>query len=264
MDKAEGTAKLIWECWRSGRVLESLPEALKPATRAEGYAAQAALELLAGRGRAGWKIAATSVAGQRHIGVEGPLAGRILGGAVRPDGATISLAANRMRVAEPEFAFRFAEAVPPRAEPWTAEEVLARVASLHLAIEIPDSRFADFARVGGPALIADDACSRELVLGAAVAADWRTLDLAAHAMEGRVAGRYEREGLGANVLGDPRIALAWCANELSALGIGLAAGEFVTTGTCAVPLELEAGDEVRMDFGALGAVSLSVSAEGGA
>lgn len=264
MDAMEEAARLVRDNWTAGTAMEDLPAALKPATRAEGYAAQAALERLSGRGRAGWKIAATSAAGQRHIGVDGPLAGRILGGAVLPDGATVSLATNRMRVAEPEFAFRFGEAVPPRAEPWTIEEVLARVASLHLAIEVPDSRFLDFARVGGPTLIADDACSREIVLGGAVAADWRALDLSAHAMEGAVAGRYAREGLGANVLGDPRIALLWCANELSALGVGLAPGEFVTTGTCAVPLELEPGDRVRMDFGALGAVSLSVAPEDGA
>lgn len=258
MKTMEEASRLIWECWRAGTAMEELPADLKPATRLEGYSAQAALERRAGKGRAGWKIAATSVAGQRHIGVDGPLVGRILGDAVREDGATISLAANRMRVAEPEFAFRFREAAPPRREPWTGKEVLARVATLHLAIEIPDSRFRDFASVGGPTLIADDACSRELVLAAAVEADWRALDLAAHAMEGVVAGRYAREGLGANVLGDPRIALTWCVNELSALGIGLAAGEFVTTGTCAVPLELEPGDQVRMDFGALGAVSIVV------
>jgi 2-keto-4-pentenoate hydratase len=30
----------------------------------------------------------------------------------------------------------------------------------------------------------------------------------------------------------------------------------VTTGTCAVPLPVEPGDRVRMDFGALGAVAM--------
>ncbi len=256
---AAETARLIHENWRAGTVIDGLPDRLKPADRAAGYAAQAAFQELTGRGRVGWKIAATSVAGQKHIGVDGPLAGRLLEGAILADGAETSLATNRMRVAEPEFAFRFGEALPARAAPYSPDEVLARVASLHLAIEIPDSRFADFATVGGPALIADNACARQLVLGEAVAFDWRSLDLAAHAMEGAVAGRYTRQGRGANVLGDPRIALAWCANELSALGLGLLAGEFVTTGTCATPLELEPGDDVRMDFGPLGAISVSIA-----
>ena len=49
-------------------------------------------------------------------------------------------------------------------------------------------------------------------------------------------------GHGKNVLGDPRVALAWLANELRELGITLRAGEVVTTGTCHPPLPIQAGD----------------------
>jgi 2-keto-4-pentenoate hydratase len=73
-------------------------------------------------------------------------------------------------------------------------------------------------------------------------------------VHGEVVGKLARDGVGANVLGDPRIALAWLANELSSLGITLRAGQVVTTGTCLVPLEIAPGDQVRMDFGALGQV----------
>ena len=58
------------------------------------------------------------------------------------------------------------------------------------------------------------------------------------------------------VLGDPRLALTWLVNELSGLGIGLQAGQFVTTGTCMVPLELQEGDTVQADFGALGRIGM--------
>jgi len=63
------------------------------------------------------------------------------------------------------------------------------------------------------------------------------------------------EGGGFNVLGDPRAALAWAANELSGLGISLKAGEIVTTGTCVVPIPIARGDRVEMDFGSLGTVA---------
>ena len=56
------------------------------------------------------------------------------------------------------------------------------------------------------------------------------------------------------MLGDPREALAWLVNELSNLNVTLAAGQVVTTGTCLVPLTIEAGQHVVADFGALGAV----------
>jgi 2-keto-4-pentenoate hydratase len=72
--------------------------------------------------------------------------------------------------------------------------------------------------------------------------------------------RYSREGTGANVLGDPRIALTWLANQLSSLGITLEKGQVVTTGTCMVPLEIEPGDAVDADFGVLGRVLMRFSA----
>jgi len=61
------------------------------------------------------------------------------------------------------------------------------------------------------------------------------------------------------VLGDPRIALTWLANQLSSQGITLQKGHVVTTGTCMVPLELEPGDSVSADYGPLGRVTLIFS-----
>ena len=255
----EEAAALIWQHWEDGTVVDQLPEPSKPRTRAAGYAIQAHLERFSEHPRAGWKIAATSEAGQNHINVDGPLAGRLLAEKIHSPGAEVSMAGNRMAVAEPEFAFRFGDGLPARGKEYSQEEVLAAVASLHLAIELPDSRFSDFTAVGGPSLIADNACARDLVIGPPVSADWRGLDLAAHPVHCKVGARYTRDGVGANVLGDPRLALAWCVNEISALGIDIRPGEVVTTGTCAVPLEIQPGDHVNADFGVLGQISVQLT-----
>ena len=252
----QAASDLLLRHWWEGTVLPALPEALRPASRAEGYAVQARLERRSAAPLRGWKIAATSQAGQHHIGVDGPLAGRLLAEMVSADGAALPFGANRMRVAEAEFAFRMGRDLPPRAAEYSVAEVLAAVAALHTAIEIPDSRYADFATVGAPQLIADNACAHQFVLGPEAPASWRDIDLAAHRVTGRVAGRMEREGIGSNVLGDPRRALAWLANELSRHGVTLGAGQVVTTGTCLVPMEIRAGDAVSADFGVLGRVSL--------
>jgi 2-keto-4-pentenoate hydratase len=161
-----------------------------------------------------------------------------------------------MRVAEVEFAFRMGQDLPPRRTVYETKEVLAAVETLHPAIEIPDSRFEDFAVVGAPQLIADNACAHLFVLGSEATVDWRKMDLAEHAAAGRVSGRPEEQGKGANVLGDPRLALTWLANELSQLGITLKAGQVVTTGTCMIPLAVERGDEVFASLGTLGEVSV--------
>ena len=93
----------------------------------------------------GYKLAATAETGQRHIGVDGPVIGRLLASRVLGDHATLALQGNRMLVAECEFVFKLADDLPPRKTPYQRAEVMAAVASLHPGLELPDSRFADFA-----------------------------------------------------------------------------------------------------------------------
>lgn len=257
---AKAASALLVQHWKEGSTLSALPPSWRPATRAEGYAIQAHIEAHSRQPLWGWKIAATSAAGQRHIGVDGPIAGRLLAERVYRDGDTLPFGANRMRVAEAEFAFRMGRDLPPRPTPYAVSEVLDAVADLHLAIEIPDSRYADCVTVGAPQLIADNACAHCFVLGPKAPAVWRQIDLASHRVLGRAGDRLERDGIGANVLGDPRIALTWLANELSGMGVILAAGQVVTTGTCVVPLEIEPADCVTMDFGMLGQVTCRFTA----
>lgn len=77
-EEAMNAAALIVEHWQGGTKMDALPEPFRPAPRSDGYAIQTHLERLSGRPLFGWKIAATSESGQRHIGVDGPLAGQLL------------------------------------------------------------------------------------------------------------------------------------------------------------------------------------------
>jgi len=251
-------AATLWRNWTESTRIDELPELCRPIDRAAGYAIQSELARLSGQAVVGWKIAATSQAGQAHIGVDGPLAGCLLAERVLEDGSSISLSGNLMRVAEAEFAFRFGKPLPKRDRPYIVEEVLAAVDSLHPAIEIPDSRFYDCARVGAPQLIADNACACWLIVGPATRADWRLQDLARHTVVAYRNGTPAATGSGANVLGDPRVALTWLANELRTYSEGLRAGDLVTTGTCIVPLPIAPGDQILADFGVLGACRSSL------
>jgi 2-keto-4-pentenoate hydratase len=254
-DHIAAASRVLVAHWRAGTKLDALEASLRPQSRAEGYAIQAAIESQSPAKLFGWKIAGTSEAGQKHINVAGPMAGRILSDTVIADGGTASMAGNEMRVGEPEFAFRIGADLSPRSSPFGVEEVLAVVDTLHPAIEIPDSRFADFVSAGEAQIIADNACAHLFVLGAPASADWRARDLVEERPEITLRG-HRHVGHGKNVLGDPRVALAWLANELRALGITLRAGEVVTTGTCHPPLPIQAGDHLAADFGVLGNVSV--------
>ena len=258
-------ATILCEHWRSGTALDVLPDGARPSTRAEGHAIQALLPAVAGRSVVGWKIAATSKAGQAHINVSGPLAGRILSGEVDSDGATVSLHGNRMRVAEPEIAFRFGRELAPRAQAFEVDDVLDTVDAVIPAFEVPNSRFAEFVRAGEPQLQADNACCGRFVFGVpAAGVDWRALDLRVLQVHAQVSDangpRFERRGDGSAALGDARVALTWLANELRGLGIALRAGDVVSTGTCMVPLEVQPGDTVHADYGVLGKLSIRLRA----
>ena len=258
-EQQQAASDTLWTLWQDGGLIPALPGGHRPLTREDGYAIQARLERRSAFPLFGWKIAATSKAGQAHIAVDGPLAGRLLAEHVFETGSQLRFGCNHMSVAEAEFAFRMAVDLPPRVTRYTIDEVLPSVGALHPAIEIPDSRYVDFTAVGAAQLIADNACAHHFVLGPAAPDAWRSIDLSAHRVVGSVAGRLERDGIGVNVLGDPREALTWLVNELSHMNLTLRAGQVVTTGTCLIPLPIGPGDRVRCDFGALGAVDVSFS-----
>src|SRR6202166_5285978 len=151
-------SRILHDHWRAGTKFAGLEPSQRPRHRAEGYAIQAGIETHATGSLFGWKIAATSEAGQKHINVDGPMAGRILSQTVLPDGGTASMPGNEMRVAEPEFAFRMQADLPPRASAYTVREVLDAVGTLPRPIEIPDSRFAVCVSAGAAQIIADKAC----------------------------------------------------------------------------------------------------------
>jgi 2-keto-4-pentenoate hydratase len=254
-----GAAAILWHNWQNRTRIDELPPDCRPSDRAAAYLAQQEIVKVSGQPVVGWKIAATSAAGQEHIGVEGPLAGPLLAGRVLAGRATVPLDGNIMKVAEAEFAFTFAKGLHRRTNPYTLEEVLAAVELLHPAIEVPDSRYNDFARVGASQLIADTACGCWFVLGPPTTSDWRSRSLVTHTVTAYRNGDKAAVGNGSNVLGDPLVALAWLVNELRAYGDGIAAGQFVTTGTCIVPVPIAPGDVVRTDFGEFGSVEVCLS-----
>lgn len=254
----QAAADHLYPLWQHKTRCSALPEAMRPRDRLEGYRVQQAFAERHGIAVSGWKIAATSIDGQRHIGVDGPLAGRLFADRVLTDGATVSLAGNLMRVAEIEFAFCFGQRLAPRATPYTTAEVLDAVSTLHPSIEIPDSRFDDFVTAGAPQLIADNACANLFVLGPGQS-QWREFDYVDGPIQIAQNAAPIDPGYGRNVLGDPRVALTWLVNELSRIDQACEPGQFVTTGTCRVPITVAPGDHIAADFGVLGRVSCRFS-----
>jgi len=249
-NRAGGAAAVLWTAWTSGVRIAALPDDVRPRDDAEGFAVQLAIGGHAGRSY-GWKIAATTSAGQAHIGVSGPLPGPLFERFRHDPGDVLASDDMHMRVVEAEFAYLMGADVAPDAGP---DEILAAVDGLHLAIEVPDSRFTRYETVGAPQLLADCACAGRYVLGPEVPG-WAEHDLSTWETAVWINGERAAMGSGGNVLGDPRNALVWIAEDLRRYGRGLRAGELVTTGTTTAPVPVGPGDEVRADFGELGEVA---------
>ena len=256
----QSAAKQLLPAWSNIQTLPSLDASHRPQNRAEGYSVQQALFEATQDSSYGWKIAATSQAGQKHIGVSGPLAGRLLNSRRLSPGAQVNLQGNLMRVMEAEFAFRMKRDVLRHdATPLSTAEVMDAVEALHLAIEIPNSRYTAFEHVGEASLIADFACAGHVVIGPEVTTPWRELALDAHKVQVFKQGQWVADGVGANVLGDPRLALTWLANELQDHGLHLKQNDLVITGTCVVPVPVTEGDQMLADFGLLGQLAVAYS-----
>jgi len=251
-------AKIIWSCWNEGNIISNLPNELIPKTRSEAYAIQSYYEKLSKHGVFGWKIAATSEAGQKHIGASGPMAGRILSEKSYRSFEKLDLTNNRMSVAELEFVFKIGKTLKPKNNNYIQDEVMFSIESLYSGIEFPNSRFENYASLGELHLITDNACAHQFVIGSKLKDIWKSIDLSKHHVELKVKNGKKESGIGSNVLGDPKIALTWLVNELSRNSITLHAGEFVTTGTCTVPLPVKKGDFIIADYGKLGKLELQL------
>jgi 2-keto-4-pentenoate hydratase len=254
------SAELLAQARVNHKRLPELPAAIRPKTPAEAYIVQDGLidQLLAHYGGSviGYKVACTNVTAQRQLNVDAPFCGRLLSAFFFESPARVDASKFFMRVVEAEFAFEMARDLPPTTAPRSRNEIAAAVKGVLPGIEIVDSRFDDWTTIGAPSLIADNACNAAWVKGRLVT-EWQAIDLAAQAVRVTVNGKVLREGTGSNVLGHPLNALEWLVNNLSARGLGLQAGQFITTGVTTEVYMAERGDRITADFGPVGSVDLA-------
>jgi len=256
--KAEYTkeaVRLLAGAWQTGLLLPALPAHCRPRNASEAYRIQDLLTEELDFPVGGWKIGCTSAAARKILKSRAPFAGRVFTTRMFESGVNLPDSAYPMRGLEGEFAFRMKKALPPRKRAYSQAEVTAAVGGLHLAIEIVDSRFQDWLKIGVQSIIADQGSNGALILGPAVPR-WRQLKLDQIAVRMLVNKEAVGQGSGADCLGHPLKALTWLANLLRQRG-GLAAGAVVSTGTCCGFHRAAPGDAARAEFGRLGAVEVS-------
>lgn len=244
----EALARRLDDAWENRRPIEPLSES--DGLRAEdSYSVQSRwtdLRLGRGEGIAGRKIGLTSSAMQEQMGVNEPDYGSLWtsrhfpaqgGRAEIPTGVFL-----QPRI-EGEFAFLIGESLS--GENVTPQEVLVATEAVAVAVEVVDSRIADW-RITLADTIADNASYGGFTVGpwsrSLREQDLRTLGMTVHQN-----GEPMIQALGAAALGGPARAVAWLVRKLTSLGVSLDPGDVVLSGSLGGALPVEQGDVFTLE-----------------
>ncbi len=194
---------------------------------------------------------------QAALRTDSPIYGRVYATGVRPSPLTVAYARQCSPIPEVEFQAVLGADLLPRSRPYTQAEVSDAVATLHPGIELAECRFVhDDQFPPLTAILADGAGAGAICRGLKIP-DWRSRDIAGQKVVLRRNGEPVRHGTARDALDDPMVPLTWLANELSRTGIGLHAGQTISTGTLTGMLKPRAGDTFVADFGQFGDVTVT-------
>jgi 2-keto-4-pentenoate hydratase len=197
---------------------------------------------------AGRKIGATSEAVQRQLGVDQPDFGYLLGDmdvstGATPGGGPISMRTLLQPRVEAEVAFRLARDIDVPEEEISLAFVRDAVEVALPALEIVDSRIADW-DIGFTDTVADNASSGLYVVGS----EGRPLgevEPVGVEMSLSINGEVRSAGKGSACLGDPLEALRWLAVQASRFGDPLRAGHLILSGALGPFVPFAPGDRVE-------------------
>ena len=201
-----------------------------------------------------WKIAATSLEGQKHINVSQPLAGFYKMQDVFENGCKVNIEKNLMRVLEPEFVFLIDGKKINGANPDNVDFIKA----IAPGFELPNSRFENFHEAGENLLIFDSACAHNLIIGEFINFDYQIEDFDDYSVE--IFGDNNLLGIGnsQNVYGNPFNALKWIIEQFTKSSMKFDHDIIVSTGTCFDPIKVNKNTHYLADFGEIGKINLFV------
>jgi 2-keto-4-pentenoate hydratase len=160
---------------------------------------------------------------------------------------------------EPEVAFVLGKDLPPRATPYTLDEIRAATGDIRFVLELLGARFSNVVDVSYHELLADCYNNYGLFIGPSIPG---ALDKALEALPVKItaggAAIFDKEGK--HPSGHPMNSFSWLVNYLSARGQGLKAGEIITTGSYAGVVDVPIGQPLRVELGDFGAIEVTLTA----
>ena len=198
----------------------------------------------------GWKVGAKGI-DREPTCAPLPAAGILASPASLPDGPW------RARGIETELAVRFDADLPEREVPYTQDEVLAAIGALLPTIEIVETRLIEFPSAPPTSMLADLGAHGALVTGAPIALRPELLQTSILRAQQWFDEQLVATSVGGNPAQDLVRVLVWLANHCAGRGLGLRAGQVVTTGSCTGMLFAVAAARVRGTVDELGSCECS-------
>ena len=254
--KQEDLADLLVRARRNVCQLSALPDDLVPATASEAYAVNQVVAQRLGWEPLGWKIAGTTEGVKSKLRLDGPIYGRTFRRFACTSPARFKAGELLDPLIECEFFVTLARDLPPRDEPWTFPETIEAIGEVHAGIEVAECRYARKALPPMPAILADGSASGRYVFGDKIE-NWRQ-GLASTPVRVEFDGVLRREGVGADVMGDPLQPLWWLAEQRRQWGDGLRGGETISTGSMTGMLPVRGGQHVRARFGDVATIEITI------
>ncbi|MGN9843034.1 2-keto-4-pentenoate hydratase [Nonomuraea sp. H19] len=251
VDARSQAADRLVEAARTGKPCAPIRDLI--ATAADAYAVQeinTRRALDEGRRLVGRKIGITNPRLQRQFGIDRPDFGMLFADMAHSDGLPIPLDGFLQPLAEAEVALVLGGDLV--GGPFTVADVIRAVDFVLPAIEIADSRIADW-DITLADMVADNAAAGAFVLGA-TPVSLMGLDLRAAGMTMTRGGQEVSTGSGADCLGHPLNAAVWLASELGRGDYALRAGDVVLTGALGPVVPVEPEDVFEASIEGLGAV----------
>lgn len=219
MNEPAAIAARLVDAYRQLRPIQATP-ASGPGSEAEAYAAQRAVwQAIVGDHRpTAWKVGASAPAGV-------PTAAPVFPARLAIGPAHFPARLFTAPGIEAEIALCFGRDLPPRPEPYGRDEILAAIASAHVAMEIVDTRLTDPEAAGPHWRLADNLLNGALVIGDPIP-NWRDVDWNSQAMQVLLDGQPLAGVTGRPPLGDIFHCLPWWLAHVG----GAREGDVVTTG----------------------------------
>ena len=258
------SASILYDARIKLENLSKLPNECIPNNKEEGYKIQDSLAELyltniKNSKIIGKKVGCTNKEAQKQINVDEPFYGNIFSTFSSKNNSFLKRHDFLNPFIEPEFSFKikneFSINTAPYSAPFpfTINEVYESIDTILPSVEIVDSRFKDWTKIGINNLIADNGVNAHWIFGE----ENNNIDkfnLSNCTVNLSINNNLIYKGNSNKVLGHPFYSLTWLINTMVLQGKTLAKDSFISTGTCTPALKANIHDNISADFGDLGIV----------